>query len=137
MNYWLTTHYKHHTSSHPYSIYLKDRYKKKADEIEVGDQVAFYELRGKAGGSQAVVAIAEVSGGKRTNVHRDGGPDIGDQIWQWEIPCGPEKRGKVSRTELNRILGWKSRAGLRIPGGIMKLEKSKFEEIARSFRSGS
>src|SRR2546430_15459189 len=45
MSYWLTTHYKHRSEAHPYNIYVKDQYKKRAEErISIGDKVVFYEL---------------------------------------------------------------------------------------------
>ena len=81
MRFWLTTHYKHQNRSRPYSIYLKDEYKKRAEGIGVGDQVVFYELRGKSAGRQSVVAIAEVRGKIRENVLRDGGRDICSQYY--------------------------------------------------------
>ncbi len=138
MRFWLTTHYKHQSKSHPYSIYLKDEYKQRAEQIDVGDQVVFYEIKGKSGGRQAVVAIAEVRGGIRENVHRDGGPDIGEEIWEWEIPCiDPDLDGMLSKQCLNEIMQWKPNWSLRVPGGLMELDEKQFKSIATGFKKRS
>src|SRR5437762_2851319 len=135
MRFWLTTHYKHQSKSHPYSIYLKEQYKRRAEEIQVGDQVVFYEIKGESGGRQAVVAIAEVAGDVRENIHRDGGPDIGEEIWEWEVPCtDPDLDGALSKQSLNEIMQWKPNSSLRVPGGLMKLDKKQFDRIAAGFK---
>ena len=134
MGCWLTTHYRHRSESHPYSIYLKERYKKRAEKINVGDQVAFYELKGSDGGKEAIVAIAEVAGGRRKNIHRDGGPNIADEVWEWELPCTkPNQSGRVPKAALYKILGWQPRRPPLIPGGLMKLDQDQFDEIAKVF----
>src|SRR4051794_7346924 len=119
MSYWLTTHYRHHLKEHPYNIYLKHEHRLRADEVNPGDKVVFYELKGKVSGRQEVIAIGEIAGTIQKNKHRDGGPDIGDQIWEWEIPCTePDRSGKVNKENVQTILGWSSKANFRIHAGL-------------------
>src|SRR4051812_40988336 len=128
MRYWLTTHYKHQSPVHPYSIHLKKEYRQKSQRMNVGDAVVFYELKGKTRGSQAIVAMAEVSGDIRKNVHRDGGPDIGDQIWEWEIPCTPaDEKGRLSKEKLREIMEWDANWSVRVPGGVLELYQTQFK----------
>lgn len=136
MKNWLTTHYKHHHDDHPYHIFLKEAYKQKSEAIDVGDRVVFYELQGKGNGRQRVICIARVSGRIRQNTHQDGGPDIGDQRWEWEIPCDEhDSNGHLSKRELYGILEWPENKPMQMRGGIIGLEEERFEKIAAAFRA--
>jgi hypothetical protein len=136
MNCWLTTHYRHTDTKHPYHIYLKDRFKRRADSIEVGDAIVFYELKGKAMGEEKIVAIAHVSGTLERNSNRDGGPDIANQVWEWQIACSePDQSGRVAKQELFEVLGWGNRRTMRIPGGLMRLREDQFDKIATMFKN--
>ena len=136
MSYWLTTHYRHQSEAHPYNIYVKDEYKKRAEKrISVGDKVVFYELKGKADGREKVVAVGEVVGAIRENKHRDGGPDIGDQVWDWEFPCSkPDQAGGASKDGVKQVLGWGPRRTFLVRGGVMRLDEEEFEKIVRLFK---
>ena len=136
MRHWLTTHYVHQSHSHPYSIYLKDRYKGKERLISLGDRVAFYDLKGRIGGQQGVVALATVSGAIRPNRHREGGPDEGDEIWEWEIPCsGHNFEGFVRRDQLDTNILDRPFTP-RIAGGIRKLSPEEFDRLEAAFTRG-
>ena len=138
MRYWLTTHYRHQSPSHPYSIYLKNGYRQRSKRIDVGDGVAFSELKGKTRGRQTIVAMAEVSGEIRKNVHRDGGPDIGEQIWEWEIPCTvADEKGTLSKDRLSGIMEWDPDWSLRVRGGVVELEPAQFKRISEGFKKGA
>jgi hypothetical protein len=136
MQHWLTTHYPHATVGHPYHVYLKDKYRGSiATRIAVGDRVAFYELKGKQGkGREAVIALARVAGELTTNQERDGGPDIGDAVWDWQFPCdNHEFGGEVSKEVLYQILEWSPRRQPLVPGGLVPLTDEQYQRIAQAF----
>jgi hypothetical protein len=136
MKYWLTTHYRHQSVSHPYSIYLRERYRKKESKISIGDGVVFYEIKGKSNGRDGVVVVAKVTGALRANVHRDGGPDISNQLWEWEIPCGEhDSDGFVPKDAVYDVLGWKPLRPMRIPGGLMELDEQEYTQLIAKFKA--
>ena len=136
MKHWLTIHYPHIRPVHPWSIYLKERYKRKAKQIEVGDQVFFYELAGKSGsGRRAIVAIGDVRGLARKNTERGDSPeDERDAIWEIEIPCGRHNfSGRVDRATVYDVLGWPKDRPMQLQGGLMKLKPEAVESLRSLF----
>jgi hypothetical protein len=131
--HWLTFHYPHQSSTHPWCIYLKDRYRSKGKQIQTGDDVLFYELKGTLGtGRQAIVALAKVSGPMRENRFREGGPDERQECWPWEIPCSPAQQiGLISKKHVYGELGWPTSKPPLVPGGIMKLSDTQFDSLRK------
>jgi len=136
MRWWLTTHYPHQSITHPWNIYLRDRYRKLLGErVEIGDQVAFYELKGRLGnGRKAVICFAQVSAGLKENKNHEGGNDEGDKVWEWQIPCEKYDWRNVSHETVCKIIGRKSGGALRLPGGLKELDEEQFVALKKSSR---
>ena len=135
MNYWLTLHGIHKAEfliSHK-NLYMQDRYLAKAEEVSVGDKVAFY--RGKSGEAGGYVDYLGVVVGERSPNIFPGGQfdENGIPKWKWYWPIGNHQSGHfASRAALFEIL---SLNGLRIAGGLLKLSREQFTLIAATVPS--
>jgi hypothetical protein len=136
MSFWLTTHFPHHSPTHPWNIYLRDRFKQSFEKrIAVGDGVAFYELLGEGTGRQAVVGFARVSGAIQRNTHRERSVEEGDRVWEWELPCTDhEFGGPISQNEVYRILKWNPRRPPLLAGGLVEITSQQFDLLHSAFR---
>lgn len=147
--YWLTIHWPHPVSAsddHAWFVYLQHRYRSKGDHLSRGDKVVFYEAgTGKPHrrpgssevvplkrGRQAVVGIAEISGPLRAStagqtVREYGGGETLN--WAWEVPCDRHQWGDpVPLPEVLRVI---ERGTIRIPGGLVELDRPRFDELQR------
>jgi hypothetical protein len=83
-----------------------------------------------------VVGTARVSGSirKSTAGQTVRQYDNEEQLnWAWEVPCDPMEEGiSVAFDELKRIL---KRDGMRIPGGLIEIDKSQFYELRKLLKS--
>jgi uncharacterized protein (DUF433 family) len=125
MKWWLTTHYPHRSSDHPWHVYVKARYEEKTKKINIGDGIAFYELKDKKG-RQAVIKFARVIGGRQKNFNMDGL----EERWEWELPCSKFESGKaVEHKQVCKILKRLGTGPMRIPTGVKELREEQFEAL--------
>ena|ERR1051325_1793200 len=134
MKWWLTTHYPHRSPSHPWNIYLRNQYRNQfGNRIQVGDQVAFYELKGKQGtGRKAVIGFGRVAGPLKENRNREGGKDEADKVWEWQFPCDDYEWRTLPHSAVCKIIRRKSAGALRLRGGLKELTKDQYEALRNS-----
>ena len=135
MSFWLTTHYSHHSPTHPWHIYLRDRFKQSFEaRIAVGDGVTFYELLGDGTGRQAVIGFARVSSAIQRNLHREGSIEEGNRLWEWELPCSEHDfAGLIERDQVWEILGWNQDRPPLLAGGLVEITADHFDRLRRVF----
>jgi hypothetical protein len=138
MRYWLTTHYPHDDPSHPWFLYIKREHAEVAKRIAVGDRVLFVELLGRDGrGLGGVKCVGTVSSAIDFNTHREPIPEVEGQFWQHKIECTDHDfLGRLSREELNVILGYAPGNPLRVKGGVLPLSAEAFENAYEAFKCG-
>src|SRR2546421_6576887 len=125
MKWWLTTHYPHRSPNHPWHVYIKSEYEDKAKKINIGDRVAFYKLKQKAG-RQAVVKFARVSAAMQKNFNTDGL----EERWEWELTCSGHESGKpVGHEQACKIIKRRGAGAMRIRTGVKQLTEEQFNAL--------
>lgn len=147
--YWFTIHWPHPVDiadDFPWYVYLQHHRKSDGLRLAIGDKVAFYETGGrrqhlKEGtklpvelkrGAQGVVCVAQVENPLRSRSNQRTVYEYTDGKklnWAWEVPCDHHEWGTiVAYKDVLAILG---RKGVRIPGGLIEIERSQYEEFRR------
>lgn len=155
--YWITTHWPPEVGNEVnYGIYLYDSTQAVGADIEPGDRVWVYESKGgrlivreapdglkyknkRQKGKEGVIALAEVT----SRLHDIGGipekyDDGSERWWRWKANTNLiNQSGFVSRTALNRLLGYKRNYGLRAFGdknsGLKHISEEVHQKILIAF----
>ena len=157
MAYWFTVH-----GPHPFDydlawhIYLQERYEELASDIEIGDRVFFYELKGSGKlhinqkiyatpvGKMGLVHIGKVTGKPyqrtlQTGMSETYGAEA--RYWKIGIPTDAgDSTGFVSRERVVSVLGYKHNyffKGFARGAGIKQIDGAQANELQTLFEQSS
>ncbi len=156
MNYWLTIHWplyrdEKHDETEEYPewkswVFLADGYQHLGESLQVGDHVLIYETASAPGkkckgqfisalpGRKAIIAHVRVDSPLRpdANAGTDKYEDGRQICWEFRAKTKLVQPLQVDLANIRKVMGYKDRYGLRIRGGLRKINKTKFKALVAS-----
>lgn len=153
MNYWITSHWpprKDHpqeeTAEWWYWVFLADGYQHLGKDLQLGDQVFIYETESAPKliereklidyeiGRKGIIALTTVTSKmiEDRNAEIEKHEDGRELCWKYHFKTGSVQVVDIPLQRIRKVLGYKNRYGLRIPGGLRKLSKVQFELLLKA-----
>jgi len=154
MNYWITSHWpprkdraqEEEAAEWRYWVFLADGYQHLGRDLQLGDQVFVYETESaprliESGklidyrtGRKGIIALATITSkmieSKNAGIekHEDGR----EICWKYHFRTGSVQVVDIPLQRVRKVLRYKNRYGLRIPGGLRKLSEVQFNLLLKA-----